>query len=193
MGLISTLFSFQGRLNRRPLWGFWLAVNAVNLLGFTLLYHPIMQAPLPAELTPEDMRQYFGGFDWYNVFNLALIWPSLAIAVKRAHDRNHSGWFLLLLLIPLVNLWVFIEIAFLAGTPGANRYGPDPLPFVKPGLGWFILLGHLILAAIQAYFASAFFTVIFRHLPENDRPSAPNDVIQSAPAPNTQGLRPSNI
>jgi uncharacterized membrane protein YhaH (DUF805 family) len=36
-------------------------------------------------------------------------------------------WFLLVGIIPLVNLWVLIELGFLRGTPGPNRYGPDPL------------------------------------------------------------------
>jgi len=50
----------------------------------------------------------------------------VAIYVKRLHDRNHSGWFALLLLVPLVNLWPAIEIMFLRGTRGPNRFGADP-------------------------------------------------------------------
>jgi uncharacterized membrane protein YhaH (DUF805 family) len=51
------------------------------------------------------------------------IYPSIAVSVKRAHDRDRSGWFVLLGLVPLVNLWVVVELGFLAGTPGANTYG----------------------------------------------------------------------
>jgi len=53
--------------------------------------------------------------------------PSVTIQVKRAHDRNRPGYFLLLSLIPLVNLWVIVEIFFLKGTSGVNNYGEDPL------------------------------------------------------------------
>lgn len=55
------------------------------------------------------------------------LWPGLANSVKRCHDRDRSGWFLLLGLIPLVNLWVLVEVWFLRGTIGENRFGPDPV------------------------------------------------------------------
>jgi hypothetical protein len=50
----------------------------------------------------------------------------LAVNVKRCHDRGHSGWFVLLGLIPLVNIWYVVEVCFLPGQRGANRFGPDP-------------------------------------------------------------------
>ena len=57
------------------------------------------------------------------------LWPSLAMATKRLHDRNRSGWLLLTLLIPYLNIifiiWLTIEIWFLKGTEGDNRFGPD--------------------------------------------------------------------
>jgi uncharacterized membrane protein YhaH (DUF805 family) len=54
-------------------------------------------------------------------------WMSIAAGAKRCHDRNRSGWFQLLWLVPLVNLWVLVEIWFLRGTAGPNRFGPDPV------------------------------------------------------------------
>ncbi|GHU87403.1 hypothetical protein AGMMS49941_10860 [Deferribacterales bacterium] len=47
--------------------------------------------------------------------------------IKRCHDRNRSGWFILLFLVPIVNLWAIIELGFLRGTVGDNKYGCDPL------------------------------------------------------------------
>ena len=61
------------------------------------------------------------------LFILGTLWCSFAVAYKRCHDRNRSAWFLLLLLVPLANLWVAIELGFLPGTVGPNRFGPDPL------------------------------------------------------------------
>ena len=61
------------------------------------------------------------------IFSLLALYPSIAVEVKRCHDRNRSGWFLLVAFIPLVNLWLLIKLAFLRGTVGANQYGPDPL------------------------------------------------------------------
>ncbi|MDE2165570.1 MAG: DUF805 domain-containing protein [Alphaproteobacteria bacterium] len=62
------------------------------------------------------------------LFVIAAIWPSLAVGVKRCHDRDRSGWFLLIGLIPIVGgIWLLIELGFLRGSPGSNRFGPDPL------------------------------------------------------------------
>lgn len=58
---------------------------------------------------------------------VASMWHSLAGNVKRAHDRGHSGWFLLLGLVPLVNIAVGVQLGFMRGDIGANQYGPDPL------------------------------------------------------------------
>src|SRR5208337_3611250 len=50
----------------------------------------------------------------------------LAICVRRWHDTGRSGWMTLTLLIPVVNLVVFLLLGFLPGTTGPNKYGPDP-------------------------------------------------------------------
>jgi uncharacterized membrane protein YhaH (DUF805 family) len=62
------------------------------------------------------------------IFALVMLWPSIAILVKRVHDRDWPWPFILLLLVPLVSLWPAIEIMFLRGTIGGNRFGPDPVP-----------------------------------------------------------------
>jgi len=56
-----------------------------------------------------------------------LLWIGLAVSVKRCHDRNRTGWFVLLSFIPILNIWYLIEVGFLKGTTGPNTYGPDPL------------------------------------------------------------------
>jgi uncharacterized membrane protein YhaH (DUF805 family) len=56
------------------------------------------------------------------------LWPWIAVSVKRFHDRGRSGWFLLIALIPFFGaLWLLIELGFLRGTPGPNRFGSYPL------------------------------------------------------------------
>jgi uncharacterized membrane protein YhaH (DUF805 family) len=56
------------------------------------------------------------------------IWIGLALAVKRWHDRNKSGWWVLIGLVPIIGqLWALIECGFLRGTTGPNIYGADPL------------------------------------------------------------------
>ncbi len=62
------------------------------------------------------------------LFFLPLYWIGLAVTVKRSHDRDKSGWWILIALIPLIGaIWFLIEFGFLRGTPGPNRFGPDPL------------------------------------------------------------------
>ena len=54
------------------------------------------------------------------VFALLVIIPGLAVSIRRLHDQNRSGWWIL---VPLVGA---IMIMFIGGTPGPNRFGPDP-------------------------------------------------------------------
>ncbi len=69
----------------------------------------------------------------YGLYVLIAFIPAIAVTVRRLHDRNMSGWWylgiFLLSLIPLVGLLAslgFLVIMFLDGTPGPNRFGPDP-------------------------------------------------------------------
>ena len=55
---------------------------------------------------------------------MPLAWISLAVGAKRYHDMDKSGWRQALGLIPLIGpIWVFIELGFVRGTPGPNRFG----------------------------------------------------------------------
>ena len=56
---------------------------------------------------------------------LLILYPSVMINIKRAHDRNRTGWFSLVLIIPFVALWPLIEFGFLKGDEANNKYG-DP-------------------------------------------------------------------
>ena len=58
---------------------------------------------------------------------LVLIIPNLAVAAKRWHDRDKSGWWMLIALVPIIGwIWALVETGFLAGTSGPNRFGADP-------------------------------------------------------------------
>jgi uncharacterized membrane protein YhaH (DUF805 family) len=59
---------------------------------------------------------------------LPTIWLLLATLVRRCHDRNWSGAFLLVGLIPIVQLWPLVELGLLDGAPDDNAYGPSPKP-----------------------------------------------------------------
>ena len=53
--------------------------------------------------------------------------PTLAIAVRRLHDLDYRGWWVLIAVIPYLGPAVMAVGFCLKGTPGANRFGPDPL------------------------------------------------------------------
>ena len=57
---------------------------------------------------------------------LALFLPSLAVAVRRLHDTDKSGWWLLINFVPFGGI-VYLVFLCQRGTSGENRFGPDPL------------------------------------------------------------------
>src|SRR5512135_138838 len=62
---------------------------------------------------------------------LAFVIPCWRVALKRGHDLNHSAAYIFILMfcIPVIGpLWLFVELGFISGTVGDNRYGPDPAP-----------------------------------------------------------------
>ncbi|MCP5399605.1 MAG: DUF805 domain-containing protein [Sphingobium sp.] len=67
------------------------------------------------------------------LFALATLIPSIAVAVRRLHDTDRSGWWMLLAFIPLIGtLWLLI-LMVLRGTRGPNRFGPDPVGIEPDG------------------------------------------------------------
>jgi uncharacterized membrane protein YhaH (DUF805 family) len=63
----------------------------------------------------------------FTIFSLATLLPGLSVAVRRLHDLDRSGWWVLLDLIPVVG-WIILIIWFCTkGTDGPNRFGADRL------------------------------------------------------------------
>jgi uncharacterized membrane protein YhaH (DUF805 family) len=62
-----------------------------------------------------------------SLFALATLLPTLALLVRRLHDVDRTGWWAFMLLFPLIGVIVLVILVVKRGTPGANRFGPDPL------------------------------------------------------------------
>ena len=60
------------------------------------------------------------------IFVLAMLIPSIAVAVRRLHDTDRSGWWLLIALIPLIGAIVLLVFYVQEGSAGDNQYGPSP-------------------------------------------------------------------
>jgi uncharacterized membrane protein YhaH (DUF805 family) len=106
------LFAFDGRINRAK---FWL------VLGLSWAFM-VVAIGIAAAIGSSFVYVIFA------VGYIGLIWVGLAAAIKRWHDRDKSGWWVLISLIPLIGpIWALVETGFLEGTQGPNQYGPDPL------------------------------------------------------------------
>ncbi len=94
-------FDFQGRARRAEFWWFVLVVVIIDIILAVIdgIIH---------------LNGILGG-----IFGLAILLPYIGVAVRRYHDTDRSGWWII---CPIMNI-VFL---FFAGTPGANKYGPDP-------------------------------------------------------------------
>jgi uncharacterized membrane protein YhaH (DUF805 family) len=129
--------SFSGRARRREYW-LW----QVFLFLVSLFFAGLLLATLPAGWDMADpdamvmMAQTGGAASLVaaliGLVSLALILPGIAVSVRRLHDRDMSGWWLLLGLTAVGGLVLFI-FYLLDGTPGPNRHGPDPKG--RPGYG----------------------------------------------------------
>jgi len=121
-------FDFSGRSRRKEYWMFFLFVIVIELILAALLFS---QIPLTA----------YGMMDWPAegvgtgfyalmivafIFGLGTIIPQIAVQVRRFHDQDKSGWFVLLNFIPYVGFLIVLVFMFIEGTRGPNRYGADP-------------------------------------------------------------------
>jgi len=103
------LFSLRGRINRARLWAIAIPFWALFWIAFDWLDSTWGRgSTLPLS----------------GIFLLA----ALTLCVRRLHDRDKSGWWLALLLVPVIGpAWIFVEVGLLPGVTGDNRYGDDPI------------------------------------------------------------------
>lgn len=116
---MKTLYlTFSGRINRQK---YILASLPLFALGFLATFIDASTGGVLVEIGPITYGPAQSlGF-------LILLIPGLALGIKRLHDRNRTGWLILLAYVPIINIWIAIELLFLKGTLGRNRYGQDPL------------------------------------------------------------------
>ena len=87
---------------------------------------------------------------------VTMIYFSFIFAIRRLHDRNHSGWLSLLMLVPLANLGLALYLIFAKGDAQENQFGqPRAAQTWEKVLGWFYVLifpiGILAAIAVPAY------------------------------------------
>ena len=120
---------FSGRSRRREYWMFFLLNLLISLAVWTLLAVTFLAGMSETEMTVVMLPVFI----LYGLVVLAFMIPGLAVTVRRLHDTDRSGWTLLLALVPLVGAILLIVYYCTEGTPGPNRFGPDPKAHHRPG------------------------------------------------------------
>src|SRR6266404_3408446 len=113
---INNYVNFTGRAARSEFW-YWALFAALASLAGELIDLALFT---PSTFTPVQ-----------TLVNLALFLPGLAVSVRRLHDLDRTGWWLLITLT-IIGLIVLLIWDCIKGTDGPNRFGPDPLAGAKP-------------------------------------------------------------
>ncbi|MWP62613.1 DUF805 domain-containing protein [Gilliamella sp. Pas-s25] len=101
--------NFNGRARRKEYWMF--VLFSVILAVLTIIIDKIIGNDLMIVTC---------------ILSLALLLPNLAVTVRRLHDTNKSGWWILLQFIPYVGGIIILVLCMLDSTPGSNQYGENP-------------------------------------------------------------------
>lgn len=106
--------TFSGRARRKEYWMFFL-ISALISIVLTLL---------DILLGTYSMEYEAGLFS--GLYSLLILIPSIAVVVRRLHDTDRSGWWILISLIPLIGVIVLFVFICLDSQPGTNRFGANP-------------------------------------------------------------------
>jgi uncharacterized membrane protein YhaH (DUF805 family) len=104
---------FKGRARRREYWIFELMNSAITLALFVL-----------AVVLGKAGYPYFLSLPFLYVAATTI--PSLSSSIRRLHDTNRSGWWLLIGALPVAGPFIFLGITVMDSDPGENRFGPNP-------------------------------------------------------------------
>ena len=105
---------FVGRARRKEYWMFalWNLVVAVAVAIVAAILSALAKSQAPMAL--------------YYLYVLGVLVPGLAVGVRRLHDTNRSGWWLLISFIPFIGAIVLLVFFVQDSQPGDNQYGPNP-------------------------------------------------------------------
>ena len=106
--------TFSGRARRKEYWMFFL-FNVLISLGLGVL--DVVAGTYSVE--------YETGF-FSSLYSLLVLIPGIAVGVRRLHDTNRSGWWILISLIPIIGVLVLFVFMCLDSQPGTNRFGVNP-------------------------------------------------------------------
>ena len=117
------IFTTEGRLNRLKYFQYTLLVSlACGVLE-------IVAVVLASKITGWNEGWFLSAIGF--AASLPMFFGNAMVSVRRCHDLNMSGKWVLLSVVPIVNLLFGIYLLFAKGNYGFNQYGPDPLMVEK--------------------------------------------------------------
>ncbi len=123
LGALKKYATFEGRARRKEYW-FFVLFNVLAIIVLEIL-----------DVVLGTFSQETGFGLLSGLYAIAVLLPSLAVTVRRLHDTDRSGWWILINFIPLIGAIVLLIFTLLDGTPGSNRFGPNPKGEAAGGAG----------------------------------------------------------
>lgn len=119
-------FTYKGRARRSEFWWFWLFCNALSAVPVVMILNAMEEMSQYYYYTPDSIitKLFFWGF-----LTLLISVPLFFATIRRLHDIDYSGWWLLIVFIPVIGTIVWLGLLFLEaldGTAEDNKYGPSP-------------------------------------------------------------------
>ena len=136
LNVLWLLFSFRGRITREVYWLGNILLTVVSVLLLRIYLHGsfVIEAGMPNQFSDPQFLEYIVSQILQNrpnvlvimpIIAVLMIWSSLAIVAKRAHDQNLPGWVALLIFVPIQFFPILVMVFFgiIKGDNNPNKYG----------------------------------------------------------------------
>ncbi|MEO6135927.1 MAG: DUF805 domain-containing protein [Ginsengibacter sp.] len=122
ISVLKNYATFTGRARRSEYWYFVLFSMIATIVA--AIIDRMLGTTFSMAIGGESVSLGYGYV--YLFYSLAVFLPGLAVTVRRLHDTNKSGWYFLIILIPLAGaIWLLVLLCT-DSTFGINKYGPNP-------------------------------------------------------------------
>lgn len=121
--MLDLFFSFEGRITRGT---YWIAnlLMGIGYLPLAIMIGIFFTQGVDYSIFESFSLEFFALFILAIPLYIVMVVASFAISIKRYHDRGKSAWWMFILLIPYMGaIWQMVELGFLEGDKGENKYG----------------------------------------------------------------------